>query len=154
MISICFCYFCKKNVFWLWVWPMGTPFLYNLGQKLETFRGFSNFFFRIAGFQLKLLILIESPNIFHWKPAKKIKVGWSLDKIRPNVVKKVKEQVLGHISKPPFSNRHSFDRFKLFLVSIIIQKKFGCHLMVLPTLHHCAKKKKKLPMHLNYFSYK
>ena len=27
------------------------------------------------------------------------------------------------------------------------KEKFGCHLMVLPTLHHYAKKKKNLPMH-------
>ena len=39
-----------------------------------------------------LLILIESPNIFHWKPAKKIKMGVVLEEnlgqIRSNVVKK------------------------------------------------------------------
>ena len=34
-------------------------------------------FFRIAGLQQKLLILIESPNIFHWKLAKK-ESGWGL----------------------------------------------------------------------------
>ena len=49
-------------------------------------------FFRIIGVQLKLLILIESPNIFHWKPAKKIKMGVVLEEnlgqIRSNVVKK------------------------------------------------------------------
>ena len=53
--------------------------------------------FRTTGFQLKLLRSIESLNIFHWKPAEKIKVGvvlWqNLDQIRPNVVKKVKKQV-------------------------------------------------------------
>ena len=31
-------------------------------------------FFRTTGFQLKLLILIELSNIFHWKPGKKKKV--------------------------------------------------------------------------------
>ena len=54
--------------------------------------------FRTTGFQLKLLRSIESLNIFHWKPAEKIKVGvvlWqNLDQNRPNVVKKVKKQVL------------------------------------------------------------
>ena len=32
-------------------------------------------FFRTIGLQHKLLILIEYPNIFHWKSAKKRKVG-------------------------------------------------------------------------------
>ena len=44
---------------------------------------------------MALLILIKSPNIFYWKPAKKIKVGVVLGKnlgqIRPNVVKKSRE---------------------------------------------------------------
>ena len=31
--------------------------------------------FRTTGLQLKLLILIESPNIFYWKPAKKNQNG-------------------------------------------------------------------------------
>ena len=30
---------------------------------------------RTTGFQLKFLTLIEFPNILHWKPAKKIKLG-------------------------------------------------------------------------------
>ena len=46
---------------------------------------------------LKLFILIESSNMFHWKPAKKkIKVvvvlGENLGEIRSNVVKKVKKK--------------------------------------------------------------
>ena len=53
---------------------------------------------RTTGFQLKFLILIESPNIVHWKPAKKIKLGvvlgQNLDQIMSNVVKKVKKQVI------------------------------------------------------------
>ena len=81
---------------------MGTPFLHRyLGNKcllVVIFRGFSNFFFTTTGFQLKLLILIESPDIFHWEPAKKIKVGvvlgQYLGQIRSNVVKKVKKQAL------------------------------------------------------------
>ena len=55
-------------------------------------------FFRTTGFQLKLLILNEPPNTFHWKPAKKIKVGVVLEQylgqIRPNVVKEIKKLVL------------------------------------------------------------
>ena len=50
------------------------------------------------GFQLNLLILIEFPNILHWKPAKKIKLGvvlgQDLGQITSNVVKKVKKQVI------------------------------------------------------------
>ena len=90
----------KKKLFW--AGSMGTPFLHRyLGNKcllVVIFRGFSNFFFTTTGFQLKLLILIESPDIFHWEPAKKIKVGvvlgQYLGQIRSNVVKKVKKQAL------------------------------------------------------------
>ena len=52
---------------------METPFLHMWGQKMVISRGFSKFFFRTTGFQLKLIILIEFPNIFHWKPATKKK---------------------------------------------------------------------------------
>ena len=54
-----------------------TPFLCKLGPKKQSARGFANIFFRTAGLQHKLLILIESPNIFHWKwkSAKKSKVA-------------------------------------------------------------------------------
>ena len=47
------------------------PFFVQVGQKMTIFRGFNNFYFRTNGLQLKLLILIESLNIFHWKTAKK-----------------------------------------------------------------------------------
>ena len=44
------------------------------------------------------MILIELPNILHWKPAKKIKLGvvWgqNLGQIMPSAVKKVKKQVI------------------------------------------------------------
>ena len=54
----------------------------EVGQKMVIFKGFSTCFFRITGFQLQLLILIESSNIFHWKPAKKeAKWVWSSGKI-------------------------------------------------------------------------
>ena len=76
---------------------MRTPILHKFSQKMLIFRGFSKIFFRTTGFQLKLMILIASPNIFHWKPAKKIKVGLvlrqNLGQIRPNVVKKVRKLV-------------------------------------------------------------
>ena len=55
-------------------------------------------FFGIAGFQSKFLKLIEFANIFHWKAAKKIKVGLvlrqNLGQPRPDVMKKVKKQAL------------------------------------------------------------
>ena len=54
-------------------------------------------FFRNTRLQLKLLIIIESNTIFHWKPAKN-KVGvvlvQNLGQIRSNVVKKVKKLAL------------------------------------------------------------
>ena len=59
-LMIRFCYFCKKNCFFF--------FFFFL---------FLQFFFRNAGFQLKSLILIESSNIFLWKP----KWAWSWGKI-------------------------------------------------------------------------
>ena len=62
------------------------------------FRGFSKIFSELLDSKLKFLILIEFPNIFHWKPAKKIKVGvvlgQNLGQIRSNVVKKVKKQAI------------------------------------------------------------
>ena len=86
----------KKNCLF-WVWPMGTPFLHKLGQNMIIFR-FQQISFRTNRFQLKFLILIESPDIFNYKTAKKIKVGvvlgQNLDQIRSNVVKKVKKQAL------------------------------------------------------------
>ena len=51
------------------------PFLFKLSPKKPFLRGFTNFFFRTLGLQHKLLIWIVSPNIFHWKSAKKSKVA-------------------------------------------------------------------------------
>ena len=39
------------------------------------FKRFYQLFFKTTGLQHNLLILIESPNIFHWKSAKRSKVG-------------------------------------------------------------------------------
>ena len=59
---------------------------------------FYQIFFRTSRFQLKLLKSIESLNIFHWKPAKKINMGvvlgQNLGQIRPNVVEKDHKQTL------------------------------------------------------------
>ena len=54
---------------------MWTPFL-QLDRKMAIIRGISKMFSKLLDF--KVLILIEFPNIFHWKPAKKIKVGVAL----------------------------------------------------------------------------
>ena len=53
-------------------------------------------FFRTTELQLKILILSEFPNLFHWKPAKKsgFGLGAKLWQIRSNVVKKVKKLAL------------------------------------------------------------
>ena len=50
------------------------PFFVQVAPKKSNFERFYQFF-RTTGFQLKLLMLIESPNIFHWKSAKQNKVG-------------------------------------------------------------------------------
>ena len=56
--------FLKQSVFFLGVASGGPIFVKVLV-----------IFFRNTGFQSKLLILIEHPNIFHWNPTKKIKMG-------------------------------------------------------------------------------
>ena len=69
LIMIWFYYFSylaiseKKKFFFVLGLVHGTTFLHKLGQKLKIFRGFSKFFLWAPGFQWKLLILIESPNI-------------------------------------------------------------------------------------------
>ena len=47
----------------------------QIGSKKTIFQRFYELFFRTAGFQHKLLILIISSNIFHWKSVKDSKVG-------------------------------------------------------------------------------
>ena len=51
-----------------------TPFCANWAQK-TIFKRFYQLFFGTTGLQHKLLILIESSNIFHWKSAKENKVA-------------------------------------------------------------------------------
>ena len=73
----------------------GDPNFAQVGQKM-VLEVLATFFSELL--DSYLLILIESPNIFHWKSAKKIKVGvalgQNLGQIRSNVVQKVKERVL------------------------------------------------------------
>ena len=80
-LMICFCYFCKNSFFFI------------LGE-IKFLRGFTNFFSELLDSN-KLLILIESLIIFHWKSAKKSKVivvfEQNLGQIRSNVVKKTKK---------------------------------------------------------------
>ena len=90
-LMICFCYFCLKKFFPVRTWPIMSHFFANWTKK-TIFKRFYQLFFRTAGLQYKLLILIESPNIFHWKSAKKVKWVWSfgqtLGQIKSNVMKK------------------------------------------------------------------
>ena len=62
---ICFCYFCKQIVFQLGV-ILADTFVVEIGPQKAIFSGFTKFL-STTRLQQKLLILIESPNIFHWK---------------------------------------------------------------------------------------
>ena len=90
-------YFCKKNCFLFWPWPMGTLFL-QVGSKNGNFQIFQQKNFTTTGFRIKFLKLIKFSNIFNWKPAKKDQsgcgIGQNLCQIRSNVVEKVKKQAL------------------------------------------------------------
>ena len=94
-LMICFYYFWKKMYF-VFGMAHGDPIFAQVGPKNGS-EGLANFF-RTSRFQWKFLTeLIEFPNIFHWKPAKKsvgVILGQNLGQIRSNVVKKVKKQAL------------------------------------------------------------
>ena len=77
MLMICFCYFYQKQFFPLLGVAHNDPFSVQIGSKKTTFKfkRFYQLFFRTAGLQNKLLILIVYPNIFHWKSAKEYEVG-------------------------------------------------------------------------------
>ena len=63
-----------------------TSFLCKLSTK-NNFQEVLPTFFRNTGLQHKLLVLIESPNIFHWKSGKKNKVSLVFGaKFGPNLV--------------------------------------------------------------------
>ena len=51
------------------------PFCLQIGRNKTIFKKFYQLFVRTTGLQHKLLKLIESINIFHWKSTKKSKVG-------------------------------------------------------------------------------
>ena len=74
----------QKIVFVLGMAHM-TPFLCKLGPKMAILRDFSKKIFRTSYWiTIKVInIKIESPNVFHWKPAKKkkkLKWVWSWGK--------------------------------------------------------------------------
>ena len=91
---ICFCYFCQKNFQGM---AHNDPYSVQIGPKKTIFKRFYQHFFRTAGLHHKLLRLIESPNMFHWKwkSARKSKVvlvfGAKFGANQSNVVKKNKE---------------------------------------------------------------
>ena len=67
-------YFRKKKLFFVLGMPHSDPFfVQSWAQKWQFLEVLPIFFFRTTELQLNLLILLEVPNIFHWKPAKKIK---------------------------------------------------------------------------------
>ena len=75
---ICICHFCKKIIF-----------VSGAAQKWHFLEVLAKVF---QNYWIITNKVIEFPNIFHWKPAKKKKI-WSfleqnLSQIRPNVVKK------------------------------------------------------------------
>ena len=64
--------FLHKNLFFILFAAHPNPFFVRkLDPKIEIFRVFTKFFFRTTRLQFKLLILIESPNIFHRKATSK-----------------------------------------------------------------------------------
>ena len=73
---ICFCYFYQKTIFFILGVVHNDPFSMQIGSKKTIFKRFYQLFFRTAGFQHKLLIiLIVSSNMFHLKSVKESKVG-------------------------------------------------------------------------------
>ena len=94
---IWFCYFCKKNCFLLWAWPMGTTFLNKLGKKMVIFRGFSKIFLELLDSNQSYQYQLNPQTCFTRNLAKKFKVGVALGQNlgqRPNVVKKIKKWAL------------------------------------------------------------
>ena len=87
-LKMSFCYFCQKKSI---VGVVHNDLLFvQIGPQKTLFKRFYQLFSRTAGLQHKLLILIsESPKIFHWKSVKKVKsLGQNLDQIRSNVINK------------------------------------------------------------------
>ena len=88
-------------MFSIWGVTHSEPFFVQIGPKKTIFKRFYQHFFRTTRLQHKLLILIESHYIFHWKLAKKRKVFVvcgvtfaNLGQIWYNIVKKKKEKLV------------------------------------------------------------
>ena len=83
--------FCQKIFFSILGVAHNDFFSVETGSTKTIFKRFYQLFFRTAGLQHNLLILIVPPNILHQKSAKKAKWVWSLrqnlGQIRSNVVK-------------------------------------------------------------------
>ena len=71
---ICFCCYAKK-LFFILSMAYNDHFFVQIRPKKVIFQSFYQYFLRTTGLQHKLLKLIESSNIFHWKSAKKRKLG-------------------------------------------------------------------------------
>ena len=88
--------FLKKKCFFVVGIAHGDLIFAQVEPKNSNFQRFQQNSFRSTGFQLKFLILIRLSNIFHQKPAKKIKLGvvlgQHLGQIMSNIVKKLKKQ--------------------------------------------------------------
>ena len=75
---------------------MVTPFLPKLGRREKEFLEVLAIFFRTTGFKLKILILIEFPNILHGNQQKN-QIGCGLGAKFTNYVQcceKIKKQVI------------------------------------------------------------
>ena len=73
---ICFFVISTKKIVSFWVWSIinNDPFFVQIGGPKKHFlKDFTNFFSELMDCTTQVIniILIESPNIFHWKSAKK-----------------------------------------------------------------------------------
>ena len=90
--------------------------------KMEMFRDFRIFFFRITGSQSKSLILIESPNIFYCKPTKKLKFFHKIGK--KSDTKKFTVQKKNHPLKLKLYHVKSIKQRNVSIVKL--SSKFSC----------------------------
>ena len=57
----------KIKLFYILGMAHNYPFFVQITPNKTIFKRFYQLFFKTTGLQHNLLILIESPNIFHWK---------------------------------------------------------------------------------------
>ena len=90
----------------------------QLGPKIAIFRGFINFFHDYwILIESMLLILIESPNIFHWKSARKRGVRVVLGAKGGPMLKEKKGTCRYQRRKRKFCMRNKFESKKYFHTS-------------------------------------